>query len=377
MYDQMEQNKMTVELFCELVRHDAPSLHEGEIAAWLKKWLRAELGLELEEDETANKIGGESGNLVCRIPGELPGPSKLFSIHLDTVEPCRNKQVVIDNGMIKSDGKTILGADDMAGAAAILTALWQIRKMGTPHSDMELLFTVAEELHLQGSRHINPGWLKSEIAYVLDTGGAPGLAVNSAPGHIDFNFKIRGKAAHAGIAPEQGISAINTAASAIAAMELGRLSSGVTANVGRIEGGSVTNIVAEHCEFTAECRAHSIELLMAQADNMRSCVESACQKSGAVLEVERKRSYLPFKTAEDSISAVLFRHACNNLGLNPVFAQGGGGSDLNHLVQLGMEGIVLAVGMENVHSCDESIKIEHLHQLTSLVRELMTIQRIV
>lgn len=371
MYDQIDQNQMTVDLFCKLVGYDSPSLHEGEIAEWLRLWMRQELSLELEEDDSAGKIGGQSGNLLCRIPGELPGPCKLFSIHLDTVEPCSNKKIIIENGIVKTDGNTILGADDMAGAAAILTALWQIKKQGLPHSSMELLFTVAEELHLKGSSCIALGWLKSEIAYVLDTGGAPGLAVNSAPGHIDFSFKIKGRSAHAGIAPEQGISAIETAATAIASMRLGRLGNGVTANIGRIVGGSATNIVAETCEFTAECRAHSEELLLEQADHMQNCVETACNKSGAQLDIKRNRSYSPFRTKENSRSTVIFKQACANSGLSASFAPGGGGSDLNHLVQLGLEGLVLAVGMENVHSCSESIRIEHLHQLTELVRNLM------
>ena len=371
MYDKMGQDQMTVDLFCKLVSHDSPSLREGEVAAWLRRWLFEELGLILEEDDTAGKIGGQSGNLVCRIHGDKPDPCRLFSVHLDTVMPCENKRIKIENGIIRTDGSTVLGADDMAGATAILTALWQIKKHKLSHGDMELLFTVAEELHLQGSRHITPGWLKSEIAFVLDTGGAPGLAVNSAPGHIDFTFRIKGKSAHAGIAPEQGINAINTAAAAICSMKSGRLENGVTANIGRIVGGSATNIVAEECEFTAECRAHSEELLMAQADHMQSCVESACNASGAHLDLERKRSYLPYSTSDNSSAAGLFKTACIKSGLNASFAPGGGGSDLNHLVQLGMEGLVLAVGMENVHSCSESIKIEHLHQLTELVRNLM------
>lgn len=372
MYEEMNQNEMAVDLFCELISHDAPSLHEGEIADWLRNWLQDELGLSLEEDDTASKISGESGNLICRIPGKLPGPGRLFSVHLDTVEPCRNKKVIIENGIIKTDGSTILGADDMAGVAAILTALWQIRKEGSPHTDIELLFTVAEELHLQGSRHIKPDWLKSDLAFVLDTSGAPGLAVNTAPGHIDFTFRITGKAAHAGIAPEQGISAVKTAAQAIASMVLGRPAPGVTANIGRIEGGTATNIVSEKCEFTAECRARSIDKLIAQADHMQFCVEKACQNSGAQLEVERRLSYLPFTTSEGSNVAALFRQACDHVGLQAGFAAGGGGSDLNHLTQLGIEGLVLAVGMKNVHSCNEQIEIDHLCQLTSLVKALMT-----
>lgn len=366
------RNLRVVDLFLELAGMDSPSLSEGKIAAWLKQYFLNRYGVVVEEDGTAGIIGGESGNLLVRIPGNIDCSKKLFAVHIDTVDPCHDKRIIVTGDTIKTDGKTILGADDVAGLASILAALEEVKTSALPHGDLELLFTVAEEKHLLGSSHIQKDWLKSEIAYVLDTSGAPGIAVNQAPGHIDFYFKLTGHAAHAGIAPETGVSAIQAAAESVSRMRLGRPAPGVTANIGTIRGGTATNIVAENCEITAECRAQKQEDLVNQAEHMEDCVRQVCKMRGVKLEVKRHQSYYPFITPENGKAAVLFREACEKSGLDCEFQTGGGGSDLNHLVRLGIEGIVVATGMENVHSCQEQQSIKHLLQLENLVVSLMS-----
>jgi tripeptide aminopeptidase len=365
--------KRLVDLFCGLVPIDSPSLGERAMADVVRPLLE-ELGFQVQEDHAAPLISGHCGNLIARCPGRLEGPPLLLGVHLDTVEPCHGKKAVTgSDGIIRSQGTTVLGADDLAGITAILEALRTARERGIPHRSLEILLSVAEELHLRGSSQLEPGQFKAKEAYILDTSGPPGLLVLAAPGHIHMRFQVTGKAAHAGIAPQDGISAIAVAAQGIASMKLGRIDSETTANIGRIEGGGETNIVAADCLVTTECRSLDYDRLVGQAAHMRRAMEQAAGESGASVSVEETISYLPYRIGTDRPVIRRFQEACRLVGLDSRMCPGGGGSDNNVLVQMGIEGVVLSCGMNRVHSCSEEIRIRDLCDTARLVLALISL----
>lgn len=368
----MIQEKRLVEQFVSLVAVDAPSCRERAIADIICAELR-QMGLLVSEDQAGASIGGDCNNVYAAWPGNgSEYEPLLFCAHFDTVEPGLGKKAVIHaDGRITSSGDTVLGADDLSGITAILEAIRSIQEAGLQHRPVELLFTVAEEQHLMGSRHFEPDRLHARQAYILDAEGAPGTAVVRAPGNIGLVFDMSGQAAHAGMAPEQGISAITAAARGIAAMKLGRIDAETTANIGRICGGGETNVVADACTVTAECRSQDPAKLTAQADHMCDCMQQAALALGARLSIRRQTVYHPYAVAPDSQALARFRKACKQLSLPTAERPGGGGSDNNTLVQHGLDGLVLTCGMRKVHSRQEEILIKDLVDAARLVECLI------
>jgi tripeptide aminopeptidase len=368
----MIQEKRMVDQFVSLVSIDAPSYRERAIAGIICAELR-NLGLQVSEDNAGAAIGGDCNNVYATWPGSRTDLEPLlFCAHFDTVEPGMDKKAVVQaDGRITSAGDTVLGADDLSGITAILEAIRSIREAGLPYRTVELLLTVAEEQHLMGSRHFEPERLHARQAYILDAEGAPGTAVVRAPGNISFVFEIGGQAAHAGMAPEQGISAITAAARGVAAMNLGRIDTETTANIGRIFGGGETNVVADACTVTAECRSQNLAKLTAQADHMCNCMEQAVAALGARLSTRRQTVYHPYAVAPDSQALARFRKACDQLALPAAERPGGGGSDNNTLVLHGLDGLVLTCGMKKVHSRQEEILIKDLVDTARLVECLI------
>lgn len=387
----MIDEKRLAKLFLRLAALDAPSLEERLVADAVTAELTA-LGLEVVEDDAAGRLGGTTGNLLCRVPANWallglpdaepsPGPDVtlrqeqaplLFSTHLDTVQPCRGKQVFLGRDRVfRSDGTTILGADDLAGVCAVLALLHELRDGKQPHRPLELLFSVAEEVHLQGISVFDTRVLMAREGYVLDTSGAPGTGVIAAPGHVHLHFDVQGRPAHAGIAPETGISAIAVAAMGIARMNLGRIDPETTANIGRIEGGGETNIVAGRCTVTAECRSLDPDRLSAQTRHMIDCMEQAAAETGASVTVQTHQSYHPYRVDPDQPVARRFQAACTAIGKSARLIATGGGSDLNVLSRAGLSGMVLSCGMQQVHSNAEHLSLDDLSDLVLLLLALV------
>ncbi|WP_246240935.1 M20/M25/M40 family metallo-hydrolase [Anaerocolumna sedimenticola] len=230
-------NKMRVtEEFMKLVSIDSPSFKERQMADVLKQYL-IQLGFEVTEDDAYKHYDGNSGNLYGFLKGDIEGDPILFSAHMDTVEPSTGKRAVKhQDGTITSDGNTVLGADDLAGVAAILEAVRTIKEKGLSHRSIEVLFTIAEEVYIRGSEVFDYNRIKAKEAYVLDLSGPVGTAALKAPTLISFTAEFIGKASHAGFAPEKGIHAISVAAEAITAIKQGRIDEETTVNVGTIEG---------------------------------------------------------------------------------------------------------------------------------------------
>ena len=244
-----------VRTFSELVAVDSPSFGERAMADLLRDKLAA-LGISCKEDGAAEKLGGTAGTLFARVPGTPGAAALLFCTHMDTVVPARGKRAVLHaDGRITSAGDTVLGADDLAGVAALLEVLETLREQGIAHRPLELLFTAAEEPYCAGVRHFDFSQCTAKTGFVLDLTGPVGTAAVAAPTILSFTVEITGRAAHAGFAPETGVHAVAAAAKGLARLQQGRLEAGTTLNVGMISGGTAANIVPERCTLSGEIRS--------------------------------------------------------------------------------------------------------------------------
>jgi tripeptide aminopeptidase len=269
--------------------------------------------------------------------------------------------------VITSGGDTILGADDKSGVVGILEALRIIRAGGIAHGDIQVVFTVAEEGGVNGSKNMDQARLKADFGYVLDSGGSPGRIINAAPGQNSLKVIVRGKTAHAGVAPEEGINAIVVAGKAMAELKQGRIDAETTANVGIIKGGQATNIVPDYVEIACEARSRNPEKLAAQTRHMVDTFERVAAANGAKAEVAVKGAYDPYVLTADMPVVALARQAAESIGLTPVLEATGGGSDANFFNAYGVPSAVLGTGMAKVHTTAEFIKEADLYKTAELV----------
>ncbi|MDR1131011.1 MAG: M20/M25/M40 family metallo-hydrolase [Oscillospiraceae bacterium] len=360
------------ESFAALTAIDSPSLAEREFCDALKARLEA-LGAEAYEDSAAAQIGGSSGNLYGFLPGDLPLPPILLSAHMDTVEPGHGKRAILrKDGTVTSNGDTVLGADDVAGIAVILEALTRLRESGESHRPVELLFPAAEERYGLGSSFAEYGRIRAKQAYTLDLGGAIGEAANAAPTILSFEIAVRGKAAHAGFAPGDGIHAIAAAASAIACVPVGEPEPGVTVNVGKISGGEANNIVPALCEITGEIRSLSHDAVLAHWENVRHIFTEEAEAAGAAVTAKHRCEITAYETPLDSPVVKRFERACGKLGIPSNIHATLGGSDQNNFARHGIQGLVVACSMHDVHSTREFCRPDELEQCVKLVLALIT-----
>lgn len=368
----MINQERLVNEFLELVRIDSPSKKEGTVAAVLIRKLK-ELGMEVIIDEESAKLAGcETGNLYGYLKGDKKGiPALLFSAHMDTVMPGEQINPSIKDGVISSDGTTILGSDDKSGITAILEAIRHIQEDGYPHGAIEVLFTIGEEIGLLGSKNLNYKLLKAKTGFVLDSGGQPGTIINQGPAQDQITAIIHGRAAHAGFNPEEGISAIQAAAKAIDRMKLLRIDEETTANIGVISGGTATNIVSDYVEIKGEARSLSAEKLNKQSSHMADCLKDACIETGARLELSITRAYTAFHVPEDDDVIELAKSAAKEAQLQVVIESTGGGSDVNIFNTRGIKTINLGTGMSKVHTKEEYIKTDDLVDMTKFVAAII------
>ena len=363
----------TLREFMELVAIPASSRGEREIADVLTRKL-TELGLQVEEDDTGAKIGGNAGNLIARLAGNIPGaPCVMLSAHMDSVEPCAGIRPRLVDGVIVSSGDTILGGDCKSGIAPILEALRWIQEQKMPHGDILVVFTVAEEGGLHGAKNIDPEKIRADFGYALDGAGVPGVVTTMAPGQNKIEFIVHGKTAHAGLAPEEGLNAIVLAGKALAQIPQGRIDFETTCNVGLIKGGTATNIVADRVEIAAEARSRNMEKLKKLTAEITETFAGIVAENGGKTEITVKKSYDPFVLAEDSLVIRTAVKAAESLGLATKLEGSGGGSDANLFNGYGIPSAILGTGMAKVHTKEEYLREEHLYQTAewtiALIRE--------
>jgi tripeptide aminopeptidase len=358
------------ELFLEFTRIASPFKHERGMADAVIDRLEA-VGVAVHEDDAGARTGGDTGNLWCTVTGEGE-PHIALGAHLDTVVPTDRIEPFLDeDGVFRNRQRTILGADDKAAVAALVHATELLKGSGRLFPSYELLFTVSEEIGLVGSKHLGEKVLVSPFAAVFDSAGPVGGITVKAPSHETFKASFRGRAAHAGVEPEKGHSAIQAAANAIAAMQLGRLDEETSANIGVIRGGVGTNIVPDLCEIEGECRSHDEKKLSRVAATMVDAMQAGATQAGVDVDIALVHEYRAFALAPRSPVVRLSKAALTDLGLEPRMQASGGGSDANILNARGLPTVNLSAGMMQVHSPDEYISLHDLEHLCGLVLRMI------
>jgi tripeptide aminopeptidase len=342
-----------LDTFLTLIRFNTPSRSEKAAMDWVESYL-TQIGFIVTFDDAGEKLGGNVGNLIAFKPGTVPdAPGIFFSSHLDTVEATPNLEIQIDDDIISSKSDTILGADDKCGVAPILEAMTLLSESNQPHGDIQLLLTICEEIGLQGAKLLDPKQIKASFGFVLDAGPPVGNLTCASPGQNSLKIKITGKPAHAGAAPEEGISAIQAAAHAVSRMTLGRIDAETTANIGTIHGGTGRNIVPAEVVLIGEARSRDAEKLKVQTQHMVQLFEQEAAKFGARVEIAVTQEYGSYRLSESDPVVLLAAAAAKNIGLPCALVESGGGSDANIFNGYGVPTVVLATGMEAIHTHDE------------------------
>jgi len=349
--------------FAALCRIESPSGHERGVADWVASELRG-MGVEVLEDDVGPQVGSDSGNLLARISG-AGNDSILLCAHMDTVPLTAPVEPVRVDGGWTNAGEGILGADNKTAVAVIVEVARRLtRDFGEPPPvGVEMLFTVCEEISLLGARAFDVGRLESRFGYVFDHATPIGEIVLAAPTLHRMVGEFRGRAAHAGVRPEDGRSAIAAAARAIAAMQLGRLDPETTANVGTIQGGTAINVVPERCRVEAEVRSVDQARVEALATEMVDHMQDAADAAECDLDITVERMIQGFRTRAKAIEVTVAEQALRACGYEPSHISTGGASDANAFRAAGFPCLNLADGTEHNHEPTERISIDALEGL--------------
>lgn len=358
-----------VDTFIALSCLNTPPQREASVAAYLLEKLAA-LGIEAHSDDSASRTGSDTGNVIARLPGTVSGPTVLLCCHMDTVGPTPGLTPLIEEGIIRSGGETVLGADDKAGIAVILAALSELRAEGAPHGAIELVFTVQEEVGLFGAKALKEP-LTADFGYVLDGDGDVGTIIHQAPAKVDLDFTLLGKAAHAGMSPELGANAIVAAAQAIAGFRSGRIDLQTTANVGVISGGQARNIVADRAEVAVEVRSTDPVKLACQEALVTEAFERAAAAAGVRLNIHRDVPFESFLIEKTQPAVANAWRVAEKLGVEPVLRASGGGMDANVFNARGLPCVGLGIGMEEPHSPQERIAVVQLRLAVAFLKALL------
>jgi len=362
-------------LFVELAALPSPSGEERAVADRVLDYVRA-LGLQAEEDDAGSRIGSSMGNILCRIPptNGARGTPLFLCAHLDTVPPeAAIEPQVGEDDVVRNAAGTILGADNKAAVASMLEAAARLLENGQAQAGLELLFTPMEEVGLRGAAAFDEQRLAARVGYVYDHAGAVGEVILGAPHQRKLDVHFRGRAAHAGMYPEEGRSAIAAAARAIADLRLGRLDDETTANVGQIEGGTARNVVPEHCRFLAEARSHDERKLADVVQEMLETVTFAATLAECEVETHVEGSARGYRFRRDDLPVRIASGALKRSGREPSYILSGGGADANVFNERGLECVNLANGMTDIHTPDERIAVADLEAMVDVTLALVEV----
>jgi tripeptide aminopeptidase len=364
-------------LFLELAALPSPPGEERAVADRVLDYLGA-LGLEADEDDAGARIGSTMGNILCRLEprGDGGGAPLFFCAHLDTVPPeAAIEPVVGDDGLVRNAAGTILGADDKSAVASMLEAVARLVEDGRPHAGLELLFTPKEEVGLVGAAAFDESRLTARLGYVYDHAGPIGEVILGAPYQRKLDARFRGRAAHAGMYPEEGRSAVAAAARAIADLRLGRLDDETSANVGQIRGGTARNVVPEHCWFAAEARSHDERKLADVVQEMVDTITFAAGLGECEVEIQVGEASRGYRFRQDEPTVRLAVTALERAGREPSFILSGGGADANVFNERGLSCVNLANGMTDIHTPDERIAVADLEKMVEVTLALVEAAR--
>ncbi len=374
----MEQPQLTsrvVDLFLELCAIPSPPGQERAVADRITRELDA-IGLEWDEDACGPAIGSTAGNVLCRLPGRVDGGVPIFlCAHFDTVPLDGELRPVLEDGIVRNAGGTILGADDKSALAVMVETARRIVEEGRPHAGVELLFTPMEEIGLVGADAFDTTRLEARVGYVYDQAAPIGDVVVGSPTAQELAMTFVGRAAHAGMNPEEGRSAIVAAARAIADMPLGRIDEVTSANVGLIKGGTARNIVAERCSLEAEVRSHDDARVTEVVQQIVDAAAFAASVSECTLETRIEPKYRGYRFRDDDLAVRLAVDALARTGFTARLGLSGGAADANVFNARGFQCVNLANGMTDIHTADERIAIDDLERMVDVTLALVEVAR--
>jgi len=355
---------------------DSVSREEADISHRIQQLL-TDMGASVKVDDAAAAVGGNAGNVIARFAGDPSVPPLMLNAHMDTVEPGRGVTPILADGIFRSGGTTILGADDKSAVAIIIETMRVLREKRLPHGPIEVVLTVCEEIGLLGAKHLDFGMIEATCGYALDASNTEGI-ITQAPAANRFEITIRGKDAHAGAAPEKGINAILLAGKAIARLNLGRIDEETTCNIGTIEGGTATNIVPDRVTLKGEVRSHSTAKLaqitrsiVAVFEDVVQAAKSGEQEALPAVEIDIHHDFPATSIAPDHPVVAMARQAAGNLGRALAPQMTGGGADANIFFEKGIVTGVLGTGMKDMHTVRESVALADMVRMTELVLEII------
>jgi tripeptide aminopeptidase len=366
-----QERERLLDDFVRLCEIESPSRRERKVADAVRAELE-QLGLAVSEDDSGRDTGSEAGNLLARIPGPEGARTVLLCAHLDTVPLAGPVEVTRSNGVLTNRHEAILGADNKAAVATILGAARRFAAEGPPVG-LELLFTTCEELALAGAKAFERTRLRADFGYVFDHASPVGELVTASPTYYRLDADFRGQAAHAGIRPESGRNAIAAAANALAAMRIGRLDEGTTANVGQIEGGTAANVVAERCRVVLEARGLDDIRAGEVVSSMVDAVTEAASEADCDVETAVQRHFQGYRLARTAPVVEVAAEALRARGIEPVYINTGGGSDANALIAAGLPMLNVANGTERNHEPTESVTVDALEQMLDVTLAIVEV----
>lgn len=378
----IKQDRLT-DYTMDLITIDSPSKQEKEVAMKLKYDME-QIGAQCSFDSADEKVGGNVGNLTVKVKGNTDAPPFFFSSHMDTVSPGIGIKPHIKEGIMRSDGTTILGSDDKSGIAIIVEVIKSLKENNIPHGDIEVAFTICEEIGLLGAKYYDINNISAKHGIVLDS-STPDRLVLRCPSAEELNFTVHGIEAHAGLCPQDGISAIKVASDAISTMTFGRIDHETTSNIGIIKGGIATNIVTGKVEVVGEVRSHDEQKLKSQVYHMTECFMNSAKKYKIVLdgkqleakvEVRTERSYDRMDVGDNSFITKLVLKAVQNLRHKVKLHTTGGGCDANYFNKFGLSCANLGTGMYELHTVNEYLVLEEQQRCAKIMLETVKLNAV-
>jgi len=346
--------------FLEWAKMDAPSTKEGFIAEQIEKKLKS-LGFTIQYDEAHHHFDGEVGNMIAYWEGTIPDLPPLFlSTHMDTVLPTKGLKPIIRDGVIYSDGTTILGADDRAALTAYIEAIEYIQQNNIPTGPIELILTVSEQQGLRGARYLDYSKVQSKYGYIFDSDGDVGQIIKKGPFSSKFYIEVIGKASHIGLNPKEGINAFIVAADVLKAVPQGEIKENVLANIGIINGGDLSSIIPGTVNMIGEVRAFTQEDLDNTLDTIYLAASKAAQSYTASVNFTVEKKYIGFEIEKNHLLVENAIESFKDENISYYVCDTLGGADTNTLNENGLVCITLGNGFKNLHTYQEHISVENL-----------------
>ncbi len=359
----MANRERLVETLIDLIKIDSPTGEEDEMDREVSSRLR-DLGFSVNHDSFRN--------VIARLDGQ--GEPVILSAHLDTVEPGRGIKPQLDGDVLRSDGSTILGGDCKAGVAIVLEALTSVVEAGAPHLPVEVIFSRAEEGGLNGARNLDFSMVRANRGVVFDGEGAVNRLTVAAPSQNVVKAEITGRASHAGLEPEKGISALVIAGHLLTRLPLGRIDEETTANVGYLQGGLKRNIIPERAILDGEIRSRDQGKLDECTGQFRQVFdEVGAMYPEALLELDIANSYQAYRVGADHATVRMLARALSEIGLEPRLGGSGGGSDANVFFEHGIAALPVGIGVRSFHTKQETAVIPEVLQGAEMCQRLLTL----